>query len=124
VSAGIHFDFIERAGQLSFRLTSPNGEIYVNANIGNNSNNGDQQNPLLTLDEAAKRVNNAKGGGSITIYLSKGVYGMQKTADFNPINWKLTKNKRLNNTCRSIAERFKVESLRYASSNFSNAVFC
>ena len=71
------------------------GNIYVSANAGNNSNNGDSANPLLTLEEAAKRVNNAKGGGSITIYLSKGVYGMQKTADFNPINWKLTKYQRL-----------------------------
>lgn len=74
---------------------STDGKIYVNANAGNNSNNGDQQNPLLTIEEAAKRVNNARGSGSITIYLSKGVYGMQKTADFNPVNWKFTKNNRL-----------------------------
>lgn len=70
-------------------------KIYINADSGNNSNNGDLQTPLLTLDEAAKRITNAKGSGPITIYLSKGVYGMQKTADFNPANWKFTKNTRL-----------------------------
>ena len=31
------------------------GNIYVSANAGNNSNNGDSANPLLTLEEAAKK---------------------------------------------------------------------
>lgn len=76
-------------------LLPANGKIYVNANTGNNSNDGTQNSPLQTLDEAANRVNNSKGKGAITIYLSKGVYGMAKTADFNPVNWEFTKEDRL-----------------------------
>lgn len=72
-----------------------NGKIYVNANTGSNSNDGTQISPLQTLDEAAKRVNDSKGKGTLTIYLSKGVYGMAKTADFNLANWELTKENRL-----------------------------
>lgn len=69
--------------------------IFVNANTGNNSNTGSSESPLLTLDEAARRVNSLTGTGAITIYISKGVYGMAKTADFNPINWVFTKEDRL-----------------------------
>lgn len=74
---------------------STHTKIFVNANTGNNSNNGSSGNPLLTLDEAAKRVNSSTGKGAITIYLSKGIYGMAKTADFNPVNWVFTKEDRL-----------------------------
>lgn len=70
-------------------------KIYVNANTGKNSNDGAQANPLQTLSEAAKRINAAKGKGAITIYLSKGVYGMAETADFNPVTWEFTKENRL-----------------------------
>ena len=71
------------------------GKIYVNANNGKNNNNGAQHSPLQTLSEAAKRINSAKGAGAITIYLSKGVYGLAETADFNPVNWEFTKDNRL-----------------------------
>ena len=71
------------------------GKIYVNANTGKNNNDGVQGSPLQTLSEAAKRINNAKGKGAITIYLSKGIYGMSETADFNPQNWEFTKENRL-----------------------------
>jgi len=74
---------------------SASGKVYVNANIGNNNNNGTRESPLLTLDEAAKRINSSKGSGAITVYLSRGVYGMAKTADFNPVNWKFFKENRL-----------------------------
>lgn len=72
-----------------------NGKLYVNANIGNNNNDGTQSSPLQTLDEAAKRVNESIGKGALTIYISKGVYGLTKTADFNPVNWEFTKENRL-----------------------------
>lgn len=72
-----------------------NGKIYVNASLGNNKNDGTQSSPLQTFDEAAKRVNESKGKGALTIYISKGVYGMAKTADFNPINWEFSKENRL-----------------------------
>lgn len=71
------------------------GKTYVNSNIGNNNNSGTQDSPLLTLDEAARRVNNSTGNGAITVLLSKGVYGIPKTADFNPVNWQFTKENRL-----------------------------
>jgi hypothetical protein len=71
------------------------GIIYINADTGKNSNDGALHSPLQTLSEAAKRINDAKGRGAITIYLSKGVYGMSETVDFNPVNWELTKENRL-----------------------------
>ena len=70
-------------------------KIYVNANTGSNSGDGTYNSPLQTLDEAAKRINSSKGKGEITVYLSKGVYGMSSTADFNPVNWEFTKEERL-----------------------------
>jgi hypothetical protein len=70
-------------------------KFYVNANTGNNSNQGTLESPLLTLDEAASRINSSTGTGSITIYVAKGIYGMAKTADFNPVNWKFTRENRL-----------------------------
>lgn len=71
------------------------GKIYVNANTGKNNNDGAQGSPLQTVSEAAKRINSEKGKGAVTIYLSKGVYGMAETADFNPVNWEFTKENRL-----------------------------
>lgn len=82
------------ARQLAIKLPAGN-KIYVSAGTGNNINNGGLDSPLQTLSEAAKRINNAKGKGPITIYLSKGVYGMAETAEFNPANWEFTKEDRL-----------------------------
>lgn len=70
-------------------------KIYVNANTGKNNNDGTQDRPLQTLNEAAKRINSATGKGAITIYLSKGVYGLAETAQFNLLNWEFTKENRL-----------------------------
>ncbi len=70
-------------------------EIYINPNIGTNTNKGTKENPLKSLSEAAKRVSTTEGEGSITIFLSAGVYGMSETADFNPKNWKFSKANRL-----------------------------
>jgi len=77
------------------RALPANGKIYVNADKGKNSNEGTIDSPLLSLDEAASRVNQKQGKGAVTIYLSKGVYGMAKTADFKPVNWSFTKDERL-----------------------------
>ncbi len=70
-------------------------EIYINPNIGTNTNKGTKENPLKSLSEAAKRISVAEGEGSITVFLSAGVYGMSETADFNPKNWKFSKVNRL-----------------------------
>jgi hypothetical protein len=71
------------------------GNIYLNPKSGNDANGGTKESPLKTLSEAAKRVNQANGEGTITVYLSSGVYGMNETADFNPINWKFSNANRL-----------------------------
>lgn len=76
-------------------LLPAGSKIYVNANTGKNNNDGAQSSPLQTLSEATKRVNSAKGKGAITIYLSRGTYGLAETADFNPVNWEFTKENRL-----------------------------
>lgn len=91
---GTAFSSIAQINSDSAQLPS-NSKIYVNANTGKNSNNGTLQAPLHTLDEAAKRVNSSEGKEAITIYLSKGVYGMDKTADFNAVNREFTKVNRL-----------------------------
>lgn len=70
-------------------------KIYVNPNIGINTNKGTKENPVKSLSEAAKRVSAAEGEGAITVLLSAGVYGMSETADFNAKNWEFTKTNRL-----------------------------
>jgi hypothetical protein len=70
-------------------------KIYVNPNIGINTNEGTKENPLKSLSEAAKRVSVSEGEGAITVFLSAGVYGLSETADFNPLKWKFSKNNRL-----------------------------
>ncbi|MFV5700844.1 hypothetical protein ACM55F_03135 [Flavobacterium sp. XS2P12] len=69
--------------------------IYLNPYKGNDTNAGTKENPLKTLSEASRRVNQASGEGAITVYLSSGVYGMNETADFNPVNKKFSKANRL-----------------------------
>ena len=41
------------------------------------------------------RVNQANGKGSITIYISEGIYGLDATATFHPANWHFSKDNRL-----------------------------
>lgn len=70
-------------------------KIYVNSKSGNNVAKGTKENPVRTLNEAAKRVNHEQGEGAITVYVASGVYGMNETADFNPTKWKFTQENRL-----------------------------
>lgn len=70
-------------------------EIFINVQIGNDGNNGSKEQPLKTLNEAADRVNQANGKGGITIYLSEGIYGLDATATFHPVNWHFTLEERL-----------------------------
>jgi len=71
------------------------GNIHVNPESGNNVNNGTKEYPLQTLYEAANRVNGANGKGSINIILSEGIYGLDATVTFHPVNWHFTKTERL-----------------------------
>jgi hypothetical protein len=87
-----NFTFLANAQTTSITKGS---DIYLNPYAGNDTNAGTKENPLKTLSEAAKRVNQIIGEEAITVYLSSGIYGMNETADFNPINHKFTKNNRL-----------------------------
>jgi hypothetical protein len=69
-------------------------DLFVNANTGNDKNTGTKEQPLKTINEAAERVNGANGKGAITIYISEGIYGLDKTATFHPANWHFTKDNR------------------------------
>jgi hypothetical protein len=70
-------------------------EIFINPNSGNDQNSGIKASPLKSLSEAAKRVSSLEGKGAITIYLSRGVYGMAETANFSPVKWQFSKENRL-----------------------------
>jgi len=70
-------------------------EIFINSNSGNDQNSGSTDQPLKSLYEAAKRVNQANGKGSINIFLSEGIYGLDATVTFHPANWHFTKEERL-----------------------------
>ena len=71
------------------------GNVYLNPEFGNDVNNGTKESPLRTLFEAARRVNQANGKGAITVYLSDGIYGLDATVTFHPVNWHFTREARL-----------------------------
>ena len=70
-------------------------DIFVNPNTGNDQNAGSQEQPVKTLNEAARRVNESNGTGAVTIYLSEGIYGLAATVTFHPANWHFSKDQRL-----------------------------
>ncbi len=70
-------------------------ELYVSAASGDNQNSGTKENPLRTLYEAADRVNKANGKGALTIYIEEGIYGLDATVTFHPVNWHFTEEERL-----------------------------
>jgi hypothetical protein len=69
--------------------------IYLNPATGADTNSGTQDSPLQTLAEAARRVNQAEGTGSMTVILSEGVYAVGETATFKPKRRSFTKTNRL-----------------------------
>lgn len=71
------------------------GSLYVNPEIGNDSNTGQKENPLLSLREAADRINTTEGQGAVTVFLSEGMYSLDTTVRFEPTKWKFTKENRL-----------------------------
>ena len=84
------------------RLTIPTDrKIYLNPEGGNDQSAGTKESPLKTLHEAARRLNEANGKGEITIYLNEGIYGLDKTVTFHPVNWHFTRENRL--TIRAVS---------------------
>jgi hypothetical protein len=69
-------------------------EIYVNE-YGNDLNPGTKEEPLKTLNEAAERINNANGKGAVNVFLTEGIYGIDATATFHPVNRRFTSEERL-----------------------------
>ena len=80
---------------MSSALEAQKNDIYVNPNTGNDQNAGSQEQPVRTLNEAARRVNESNGTGAVTIYLSEGIYGLAATVTFHPANWHFSKEQRL-----------------------------
>jgi hypothetical protein len=80
---------------LLFGQVPKDGNIFIHPEFGNNKNAGTRENPIKSLYEAAVRVNQANGKGAITIYLSDGIYGLDATVTFHPINWHFTREARL-----------------------------
>ncbi|HEX2394742.1 MAG TPA: hypothetical protein VHI78_05310, partial [Bacteroidales bacterium] len=54
-------------------------EIFINPNSGNDQNSGSADYPLKSLYEAAERINRANGSGSVVVFLSEGIYGLDAT---------------------------------------------
>lgn len=71
------------------------GQLYINPESGSDANSGQKENPLRSLYEAAERINTAEGAGSVTVFLSEGMYALDTTVRFEPLNWKFTRENRL-----------------------------
>jgi hypothetical protein len=80
---------------MSSAAEAQKNDIYINPNTGNDENAGSQEQPVKTLNEAARRVNESNGTGAVTIYLSEGIYGLAATVTFHPANWHFSKEQRL-----------------------------
>ena len=59
-------------------------EIHVNPAAGSDTNAGTKAAPLLTLSEAARRVNQSSGAGPVTIVLSEGIHAIGETTLLKP----------------------------------------
>ncbi len=70
-------------------------EIFVNPDSGNDQGAGSADQPLKSLYEVAERINRANGSGSITVFLSEGIYGLDAPVTFHPANWHFSKEGRL-----------------------------
>jgi len=80
---------------LNFVYSAQLNDLYIDANTGSDHNVGSKEQPLKTLYEAASRVNKANGTGAISIFLSEGIYGLDATVTFHPVNWHFSKDQRL-----------------------------
>ncbi|HSF55533.1 MAG TPA: hypothetical protein VLA71_17385 [Algoriphagus sp.] len=72
-----------------------NGLLYIHPDLGKDNNSGQKELPLRSLHEAARRINTAEGAGSVTVFLSEGMYALDTTVRFEPAKWKFTRENRL-----------------------------
>jgi hypothetical protein len=82
-------------GNLQAQTSNKEILIHINSIKGNDINDGSYNSPLKTLTAAAKKINKLSGSGAIKIILSEGLYNLNETADFNPLNWNFSENSRL-----------------------------
>ncbi len=82
-------------GNLQAQTSNKEILIHINSIKGNDINDGSYNSPLKTLPAAAKKINKLSGSGAIKIILSEGLYNLNETADFNPLNWNFSENSRL-----------------------------
>jgi hypothetical protein len=82
-------------GNLQAQTSNKEILIHINSIKGNDINDGSYNSPLKTLPAAAKKINKLSGSGVIKIILSEGLYNLNETADFNPLNWNFSENSRL-----------------------------
>lgn len=69
--------------------------LYLNPATGADTNSGAKDNPLRTLAEAARRVNQSRSSGAMTIVLSEGIYAVAETTLLKPENRSFSKTQRL-----------------------------
>lgn len=85
----LHFFYSQGFAQIE------RGELHLNPQSGVDSNTGQKENPLLTLREAALRINTSGGEGAVTVFLSEGIYALDTTVRFEPTKRKFTRENRL-----------------------------
>jgi hypothetical protein len=69
--------------------------IYLHPSRGVDTNSGAKDNPLRTLAEAARRVNQSNAPGAMTIVLSEGIYAVGETTLLKPERRSFSKTERL-----------------------------
>lgn len=80
------------------------GYLFINPEKGSDHNAGSKDNPLKTLFEAARRINDANGKGALNVILAEGIYGLDATVTFHPYNWHFSKSERLTIRAESLPD--------------------
>jgi hypothetical protein len=69
--------------------------LYVHAGRGADANPGNKDQPLRTLAEAVRRVNQSAGDGPVTIVVAEGIYALGETVVIKPERRTFTRTARL-----------------------------
>jgi hypothetical protein len=76
-------------------MAAEGSTIYLHPARGADTNSGAKVNPLRTLAEAARRINQSNGQGAMTIVLSEGIYAVGETTLLKPERRSFSKTERL-----------------------------
>ena len=71
------------------------GAIYLNPATGSDTNTGTKARLLRSLAEAARRVNQSRGTGPLTVVLSEGIYAVGETTLLKPEHRSFSRTERL-----------------------------